>query len=61
MRLGMFQAYDAIHRTGAQRTLTPNEKTFYNHCCDNHETICNEDTADNDPAIIQAFELFKDI
>lgn len=61
MRLSIFQYYDAINTTAAQRTLTPAEKAFYIFCMDNHDAICNENTPDNDPIIRQAFELFKEI
>jgi len=61
MRLSMFQAYDAINTTGAQRTLTTEERAFYNFCMDNHDLLCNEETEDNNPAIRQVFELFKEI
>ena len=60
-RLDIFQSYDYFHRSGAQRNLTQEEETFLEYCCEYHDEICNEDTADNDPVIQEASRLYGNI
>ena len=57
-RISIFQAYDYFHVTGAKRDLTRSEQVFLDYCQDHHDEICSEDTADNDPIIIEATELY---
>jgi len=58
-KLNAFHAYDYYNTTGAQRDLTPIEKTFYSFCCENHEEICSEDTPED--ILKQAGKLYSDI
>ena len=60
-RLSAFQAYDYYNTSGAQRDLTPEETDYHQFCMDNHETICSENTDNNDPIILEASQLYMNI
>ena len=60
-RLSIFNAYDYYHVTAAQRDLSSTETRFYRFCMEHHESICCEDTFNNDPIIVEASKLFENI
>ena len=59
-RLGIFQAYDYYHRAAAQSPLTILEKRFVSFCMEHHVEICDEETPDNDPIIVEASKLYTE-
>ena len=60
-RLSVFNSYDYYHVTAAKRDLNESEKRFMNFCMDNHDVICDGNTDDNDPIIIEASNIYCEI
>jgi hypothetical protein len=53
-RLTVFNTYNYFHTVAAKRPLETVEQKFMDFCTENHDVICNENTADNDPIIVKA-------
>jgi len=59
-RLSVFNLYNWLHLSGAQRELTESEKLVFAKCCEYHTEICDEATPDDAPFFREIKEIQND-